>query len=123
VQRLERWLGAWQLLMPSDHEIAMRSEPIHDAQEQPLLKRFREIGEGDITAENEIEEQSGRFTPQVLMQEFNTLSMLRLHAVEGSNAIECFLKEVRQQFAQTGQLKASSAGTSKDGFIDISRHD
>src|SRR5215470_532041 len=98
--------------MPSDREIAMRSEPIHDAHEQLLLKRFREIGEGDITAENEIEEQSGRFTPQVLMQEFNTLSMLRLDAVEGPNTIERFLKEVWPQFAQTRRLKASSAGTS-----------
>ena len=101
----------------------MRREPIHDAHEYLLLKGLREVGEGDIAAENEVEEQSGCFAPQVLMQEFNALSMSRLDAVEGSDPIECFLTEVWREFAQTRWLKASSAGTSKDSFIDIGRYD
>jgi hypothetical protein len=109
--------------MRSDREIAMRREPIHDAHEHLSLKGLREVGEGDVATENEVEEQSGRFAPQVLMQEFNALSMSRFDAVEGSDPIECFLKEVWRQFAQTRWLKASSAGTSKDSFIDIGRYD
>src|SRR2546427_2338452 len=109
--------------MRSDHEITMRREPIHDAYQHLLLEGLREIGKGDIAAENEIEEHSGRFAPQVLMQEFNALSMLRLDAVEGSNAIERFLKEVRRQFSQTRWLKVSAAGTGKDRFIDIGCYD
>src|SRR5260370_10868897 len=103
--------------MRSDREIAMRSEPIHDAHEHQSLKGLREVGEGDVAAENEVEEQRGRFAPQVLMQEFNALSMPRLDAVEGSDPIECFLKAVWRQFAQTRWLKASPAGTSKHRFI------
>src|SRR5260370_40840247 len=109
--------------MRSDREIAMRHEPIHDAHEHLLLKGLREVGEGDIAAENEVEEQSGCFAPQVLMQEFYALSILRLDAVEGSDPIECFLKEVWRQFAQTRWLKASSAGPSKDRFVYIALYD
>ena len=101
----------------------MRREPIQDAHEYLLLKGLREVGEGDIAAENEVEEQSGCFAPQVLMQEFYALSILRLDAVEGADPIECFLKEAWRQFAQTRWLKASSPGSRKDSFIDIGRDD
>ena len=122
-ERLECWLDAWQLLMRSDREIAMRRESIHDAQEHALLKRPREVGERDIAAENKIEEPSRRVAPHVLVQEFDALSMLRLYAVEGPDALERFLKELWRQLAQTRWLKASSAGATKDSFIDVGRHD
>jgi hypothetical protein len=39
-----------------------------------MLKWFREIGEGDVAAKNEIEKHGRCSLPQVLMQEFNALS-------------------------------------------------
>ena len=109
--------------MGSDREIAVRREPIEDTREHTLLKGLPEVGEREIAAtENEVKEQSGRFVPQVLTKEFNTLPMLRLEAVEGPHSRERILTEVRRQFAQTRRLKACSAGARKHGFVDVGRH-
>jgi hypothetical protein len=80
--------------MGSDREIAVRREPIEDTREHTLLKGLPEVGEREIAAtENEVKEQSGRFVPQVLTKEFNTLPMLRLEAVEGPHSRERVLTE------------------------------
>ncbi|HKI21038.1 MAG TPA: hypothetical protein VKA15_24305 [Isosphaeraceae bacterium] len=80
-QRRQGWLDVRQSLVSSECKIAVRREPIYDAGEHLLLNGRREIGERDIAAKDEIEEQSGAFLSQILMQELNALSKLRLDAV------------------------------------------
>ena len=80
--------------MSSDCKITVRRESIDDAGEHLLLKGRREIGERDIAAEDEIEEQSGAFLSQILMQELNAVSILRFDAVQGSDTIKRLLDEV-----------------------------
>ena len=109
--------------MSSDCKIAVRRESIHDAGEHLLLKGRREIGERDIAAKDEIEEQSGAFLSHVLMQELNALSILRLDAVQGPDTIKGLLDEVWRQFAQAGWLKATPAGARERSFVEVSRHD
>ena len=70
-QRRQGWLDSRQSLVSSDCKIAVRREPTYDAGEHLLLKRRREIGERDIAAEDEIEQRSGAFLSQILMQELN----------------------------------------------------
>ncbi len=96
--------------MRSDHEIAVRREPIPEAHQHLTLKRVPKIGECEVATQNEIKTCVRRFPPQVLLQEFNALSMFRLDAVKLSHAVECERGEVRLQAAQTGWLKTASAG-------------
>ena len=85
--------------MSSDCKIAVRREPTYNASEHLLLKGRREICERDISAEDEIEKQSGAFLSHILMHELDALSILRLDAVQGPDTIKGLLDEVWRQFA------------------------
>jgi len=122
-QRLQRYRADRQLLMGSDSEIATRCESVDKARQHLPLKSLRKIGERDIAAKDEIEEALRRFPAEVLMQEFDPITVVRLDAIERPLAIERLMNEVLRQFAETCWREASPPSAIEHGAIDIGRDD
>ena len=109
----------WELFVPPDHEITIRHEPIHNPREHLLLERGREVGKGQITAENEIKVSRWRLRPDILMQETQTLTMARLDAKARPDPIEGLSYEMRRQFAQACRRNASLPCTREHDLVDL----
>ncbi|MCZ7659471.1 MAG: hypothetical protein M5U07_17165 [Xanthobacteraceae bacterium] len=77
-----------QALMAADHEVAARPQRLGEPRQHGALQRRREVGEGDMAAENEVEPARRRLAPQVLLHEGDAFAMRRLHAEEAVLARE-----------------------------------
>ena len=94
------------MLVRPDDEIAMWKEPIEEACEDALLQGKREVGEGNVAAENEIEARRRGLELQILMNELNAVPMGGVDAEQRSDAVESLLEKLTRQFTQARFLIA-----------------
>src|SRR5665647_2925811 len=110
---------ARQLLVGSDHQIALRSEPFQHARQDLTLEWHGEIGKGDISAEDEVEEARRRLRPEILIKKFDPLAMLRLDAVAEVQPVKALFDQRRRQFVQACRLKTACTGAREHRLVDI----
>src|SRR5918994_7983099 len=70
--------AVWQALPPADHQVPSSEQLVVEIRERRPLHRWREIGEREVAAEDQIEPLHRPLAPQVLAREADTAPELGL---------------------------------------------
>lgn len=108
--------------MPADHERAAGSQARRDAREHVALHRRREVGEGHVAAQHEIEGSVRGLAPQVLEPERDGGAEAIAHDERALRRLEERLAKARRQFACAARREAAGPRALEQTRIGVGRH-